>query len=153
MNKTGDTQIAGSLTPDDWKKFRATLTPGGATDLWKKAFDDYFHTHLSLRYLGPIKVLQDNGTFQGEGFSIAAIQCSIVEFLESMCKARATALCGRATRRWGRMNTPAAAMLHIVSPESNPVQERLRKRGRGAGFLRRCQMRVAARSTHQEWLG
>jgi len=84
LNRTiGDTQIAGSLTPDDWKRFRATLTPGGDPDLWKKAFDDYFHIRLSLRYLGPIKVLQENGTFQGEGFSIAAIQCSIVEFLES----------------------------------------------------------------------
>jgi hypothetical protein len=84
MNKTiGDTHIAGSLTPDDWTKFRATLTPGGDPTVWKKAFDDYFHTRLSLRYLSPIKVLQDNGTFQGEGFSIAAIQCSLVEFLES----------------------------------------------------------------------
>lgn len=84
MNRTiGDTQIAGSLTPHDWNKFRASLRPGGDPAVWKKAFDDYFHTRLSLRYLGPIKVLQDNGTFQGEGFSIAAIQCSIVEFLES----------------------------------------------------------------------
>jgi hypothetical protein len=38
---------------------------------------------LSSRYLDPIKVLQDSGTFQGEGFSIAAIQCSLIEFLES----------------------------------------------------------------------
>jgi hypothetical protein len=50
---------------------------------WGKAFEDYFHTRLSLRYLGPIKVLQENGSFQGEGFSIAAIQCSLIEFLES----------------------------------------------------------------------
>jgi hypothetical protein len=84
MNKTiGDTQIAGSLTPEDWKKSSATLTPGGDPGGWKKAFGDYFLTRLSLRYLGPIKVLQDNGTFEGEGFSIAAIQCSIIEFLES----------------------------------------------------------------------
>lgn len=74
MNRTtGDSQIAGSLTPDDWRKFRATLTPGSVPDLWKKAFGDYFDTRLSLRYLGPIKTLQNNGTFQGEGFSIAAI--------------------------------------------------------------------------------
>jgi len=38
---------------------------------------------LSLRYLEPINVLQNNGTFQGEGFSIVAIQCSLIEFLES----------------------------------------------------------------------
>jgi hypothetical protein len=84
MNKTsGDTYIAGSLTTDDWLKFGASLTPDAAPDLWKKAFEDYFHTRLTLRYLNPIKILQDNGSYQGEGFSIAAIQCSIVEFLES----------------------------------------------------------------------
>lgn len=84
MNKTiGDVHIAGDLTTDDWKAFRPSLIPDGDKAPWEKAFQDYFHTRLSLRYLGPIKVLQDNGTFQGEGFSIAAIQCSIVEFLES----------------------------------------------------------------------
>jgi hypothetical protein len=84
MNKTiSDVHIAGSLTTDDWRHFRVALVPGGATAAWSKAFEDYFNARLSLRYLAPIKVLQDNGTFQGEGFSIAAIQCSIVEFLES----------------------------------------------------------------------
>lgn len=83
MNKpVGDTHIAGSLTTDDWKAFKPTLAANDKAR-WEKAFTDYFHTRLRLRYLDPIKVLQDNGTFQGEGFSIAAIQCSIVEFLES----------------------------------------------------------------------
>jgi hypothetical protein len=84
MNKTvGDVHISGSLTTHDWIKSRSILTPGGDPAVWSQAFDDYFHTRLSLRYLNPIRVLQDNATFQGEGFSIAAIQCSIVEFLES----------------------------------------------------------------------
>src|ERR1700678_3460658 len=84
MNKTiGDIHIAGDLTTDDWKAFKTSLTPGGEKTQWEKAFDDYFHTRLRLRYLDPIKVLQDNGTYLGEGFSIAAIQCSIVEYLES----------------------------------------------------------------------
>jgi hypothetical protein len=83
VNKTiGETHIAGSLTTDDWKAFKPALAANDKA-LWEKAFADYFHTRLRLRYLDPIKVLQDNGTFQGEGFSIAAIQCSIVEFLES----------------------------------------------------------------------
>jgi hypothetical protein len=84
MKKTiGDIYIAGSLTTEDWKKFRETLTPGGDPAIWDKAFLDYFHGRLLSRYLDPIKVLQQNGTFQGEGFSIAAIQCSLIEFLES----------------------------------------------------------------------
>lgn len=51
--------------------------------VWEAAFEDYFRPRLVLRYLDPIKILQDNGTYQGEGFSIAAIQCTLIEFLES----------------------------------------------------------------------
>ena len=83
MNKkAGDIHIAGSLKTDDWKAFKSSLGTGDEAQ-WQKAFTDYFHTRLRLRYLDPIKVLQENGIFQGEGFSIVAIQCSIVEFLES----------------------------------------------------------------------
>jgi hypothetical protein len=83
MKMIGDIYIAGSKTTDDWKAFRPSLTPGGDPAVWETAFAEYFHARLAARYLDPIKVLQDNGTFQGEGFSIAAIQCSLIEFLES----------------------------------------------------------------------
>ena len=77
----GDTQIAGWKTADDWQAFSSSLAIGG--DRWQEAFDEYFRTRLDLRYLNPIKLLQDHGTFQGEGFSILALQCTLVEFLES----------------------------------------------------------------------
>jgi len=93
MKTIGDIHIAGSLTTDDWNKLRATLNPGGDPAIWGKAFEDYFHTRLSLRYLGPIKVLQDNGTLRGEGFSIVAIQCSLVEFLESTVQGKSYRFC------------------------------------------------------------
>jgi hypothetical protein len=83
MKTIGDIYIAGSKTIDDWKAIKPTLSPGGDPAAWEMAFAEYFHRRLSARYLDPIKVLQDNGTFQGEGFSIAAIQCSLIEFLES----------------------------------------------------------------------
>ena len=75
MKAPGDISIciAGSKTVDDWKAFRARLAPSGDANRWREAFDDYFHARLLLRYLNPIKVLQENGTFQGEGFSIVAI--------------------------------------------------------------------------------
>ena len=85
----GDIYIAGSLTTEDWKQFKATLIPGGDAAVWEQAFVDYFIGRLKARYLDPIKVLQDNGTFQGEGFSIAAIQCSLIEFLESTLQGKA----------------------------------------------------------------
>ncbi len=83
MKNLGDTYIAGSKTTDDWKVFKPKLAPGGDPAAWETAFTEYFHGRLSARYIDPVKVLQDNGTFQGEGFSIAAIQCSLIEFLES----------------------------------------------------------------------
>jgi hypothetical protein len=84
MNRSvGDIYIAGSLGTEDWKTFRQTLISGSDPEIWAKAFADYFYTRLSLTYLNPIRLLQDEGTFQGEGFSIVAIQCSLIEFLES----------------------------------------------------------------------
>lgn len=80
---TGVTYIAGWKTIDDWTSFRQTLVPGSGPELWQTAFTEYFCERLASRYLEPISVLQANGTFQGEGFSIVAIQCSLIEFLES----------------------------------------------------------------------
>ncbi len=82
MNVSADTVIAGSLTADDGAARKAVLDTGSASD-WESAFNDFFLQRLQLRYLNPIKVLQDNGRYVGEGFSIVAIQCSLVEFLES----------------------------------------------------------------------
>lgn len=77
-----DNYIAGWKTAADWQSLRVRLL-ASASGAWDEAFTTFFETRLNLRYLHPIKVLQDNGTFQGEGFSIVAIQCSLVEFLES----------------------------------------------------------------------
>jgi len=80
---TGDTYIAGWKTADDWQAVRSKLVGNSDPSIWKTVFEDYFCTRLNLRYFGPIKTLQEHGTFQGEGFSILAIQCTLIEFLES----------------------------------------------------------------------
>lgn len=77
------TYIAGWKTSRDWFTFRAQLLEIGGEELWRNAFQEYFQARLNLRYLHPVKVLQENGTFTGEGFSIMAILCTLVEFLES----------------------------------------------------------------------
>jgi hypothetical protein len=79
----GDFAIAGKKRISDWHAFKTTLVIGGEPAPWGRAFQDYFHARLGTRYLNPLKVLQKNGTRQGEGFSIVAIQCSLIEFLES----------------------------------------------------------------------
>jgi len=79
----GDFFIAGKKMVSQWRSFEATLTVGGDPGLWRKAFKDYFHARLSYRYLKPLKTLKKSGPMLGEGFSIVAIQCSLIEFLES----------------------------------------------------------------------
>ena len=75
--------IAGWKKPSDWHSFRDKLSKEDSKDLWQKAFEVYFKARLDLRYFNPINVLKENGTFEGEGFSIMAILCTLIEFLES----------------------------------------------------------------------
>jgi hypothetical protein len=82
MNHSG-TYIAGTRTPEDWETLRQRLLAGNDRNAWQEAFENFFLARLNLRYFDPIKLLQDHGTLQGEGFSIVAIQCSLVEFLET----------------------------------------------------------------------
>ena len=78
-----ESYIAGRKKPSDWFVFKRRLLEEGGEALWQEAFRDYFKERLNLRYLHPVKVLRENGTSSGEGFSIMAILCTLVEFLES----------------------------------------------------------------------
>jgi hypothetical protein len=79
-----DIYIAGSKTPDDWLAFKQELLGQGNDSLWEQAYCEYFLVRLNLKYLNPVRVLQENGSWTGEGFSIMAILCTLVEFLESI---------------------------------------------------------------------
>ena len=83
QSRSSDTFVAGRKTDKDWLASRHGLVAGADSSVWEAVFEDYFRSRLALRYLGPIKVLQDHCNCQGEGFSITAIQCSLIEFLES----------------------------------------------------------------------
>jgi hypothetical protein len=77
----GEDYIAGWKTRAEWRALKARLAQGTAG--WDEAYTDYYKQRLNLRYLHPIKIMQEHGTFVGEGFAIAAVQCSLIEFLES----------------------------------------------------------------------
>jgi hypothetical protein len=79
----GDFIIAGKKRVSHWQALKSTLVVGGDVASWEKAYTDYFHARLWHRYLKPIKTLQSSGSTAGEGFSIVAIACSLIEFLES----------------------------------------------------------------------
>jgi len=59
------------------------LVIGGTPEKWEQAYSEYLIPRLNLRYLNQVKLLQEHGTFRGEGFSIMTILCSLIEFLES----------------------------------------------------------------------
>jgi len=80
-----NTKIAGSNTVNHWIGLRNEVdaNPGNA-DIWNKIFDNIFFKRVETRYLKPMKVLENNiHEYSGEGFSIVAIQCSLIEFLET----------------------------------------------------------------------
>jgi hypothetical protein len=82
-SNTDDILIAGRRSRKHWRSFGKGLAPGGDPDLWRRAACDYFHTRVATRYLDPIAAIMKLKRNQGEGFSIVAIQCSMIEFLES----------------------------------------------------------------------
>jgi len=88
MREPNRTVVAGSKTCGDWRKFRNRLVPGSDVACWEAAFHNYFQARISLRYLDPIALIQKYSTKEGEGFSIVAIHCTLVEFLESTMQGR-----------------------------------------------------------------
>ena len=79
------TKIAGKKTCANWNKFQKQLVPGENKTIWEKAYRDYFLERLKTRYLNPILAIEESPNFneEGEGFSIMAMLCTLVEFLEA----------------------------------------------------------------------
>lgn len=86
LNQSTVTRIAGSFDVNDWVGLSAQLVPGRDLDSWELAFEAFFRTRLAKRYLDPIEHLQVLGDCDGEGFSIVAIQCTLIEFLATTFK-------------------------------------------------------------------
>lgn len=78
-----ETRIAGQKTVADWQKLKGKLVIEGDVEPWREAFVDFFYERLKTRYFLPIEVLEKMSDKNGEGFSIVAIQCSLIEFLAS----------------------------------------------------------------------
>lgn len=82
-----DTAIAPGYEVEDWKKDRIELINDINNDclsleLWKKAYN-HFYERIESRFLNPIRWILENGENRGEGFSVVALQCILIEFLES----------------------------------------------------------------------
>ena len=78
------TSIAGTHTVKEWKTLKAQLDAHPTAALWNQAFDEFHQTRINTRYLEPMRAIQNHlRNDLGEGFAIAALFCSLVEFLES----------------------------------------------------------------------
>lgn len=80
---TNNHYISGWNTHNDWVKFRICLNEDSPEKNWDRAYKEFFLKRLDYRYFNPIDILQEHGTYLGEGFSIMTILCSLIEFLES----------------------------------------------------------------------
>ena len=80
--------IAGELTAEDWQNRKKKLNSQPSPKLWEETFDEFLMKRLSLRYLDPIKSIQEEGKAKGEGFAVVSIQCALIEFLAALKKGK-----------------------------------------------------------------
>lgn len=85
MIKRGDKIIADILTKEGWEELKKSLDVDdkSSKENWQIVWDQYYKARIQLRYLNPMESIVSNDTFSGEGFSIVAIICSLMEMLES----------------------------------------------------------------------
>jgi len=81
------TRISKELKVEDWSKFRENLIDDilfdkNEPELWEKAYA-FFFDRIESRFLNPIKWILDKEEHQGEGFSVMALMCILLEFLEA----------------------------------------------------------------------
>lgn len=76
-------KIAGKRTTADWKKLKKRLKAKPTGRLWRSAYQNFFYTRIQTRYLDPIASIKEHDRYLGEGFSIVALFCTLVEYLES----------------------------------------------------------------------
>lgn len=77
-------KIAGKNTDTDWFALKAkiTQTPNDVA-LWEEAYKRFYCLRIETRYLKPIASIREEDDQNGEGFAIAALFCSLIEFLET----------------------------------------------------------------------
>jgi hypothetical protein len=76
-------RIAGKHTDKQWMALKKRLQSNPTQRLWDSAFHRFYRTRIDTRYLHPIASIQQDDTQRGEGFAIAALFCTLIEFLES----------------------------------------------------------------------
>ena len=76
-------RIAGKHTDQQWMALKRRLQSKPSRYLWDSAFRRFYRMRIDTRYLHPIASIERLDTQRGEGFAIATLFCSLIEFLES----------------------------------------------------------------------
>ncbi len=86
MDSDNNFKIAGNFRVNDWKTLEGHLSTDDVnnTENWDKAFN-IFEIRVKTRFLNPInEILRMNpDAGKGEGFSVVALQCILIEFFEA----------------------------------------------------------------------
>ena len=86
-NIQDDTFISAFINVGQWKKVRGQLINGiiwgnSKESEWEVVFE-LLHTRIKTRFLNPIDWILEKRYDSGEGFSVVALQCILIEFLEA----------------------------------------------------------------------
>jgi hypothetical protein len=81
-------KIAGKRTAAQWLSFKRMLVGNPTPARWKYAYEKYYLARIETRYLMPMKSILAQGSYDGAGFSVVALFCTLVEFLESCERGR-----------------------------------------------------------------
>jgi len=82
-------RISTTFSKANWLLIREELKDKGVIDEnWKKAIK-LIHERVTDRYLKPLHILVDNDkSYTGAGFSIATIECSLIEFIAALTEGK-----------------------------------------------------------------
>jgi hypothetical protein len=130
-------RIAGKKTCEEWKNF---IQKEKNEAFWQEAYNDYFLERLKTRYLDPITAIENlstsikvdsteagstdaekeerKGEGNGEGFSIMAILCTLIEFLEATRQGKKFTLLRNENFRYARQGN-----FHLINPPFDPNNE------------------------------
>lgn len=122
-NDGSNDYISGRLTAKDWQARKINLAANGSEANWAKAFDDFLMARLSLRYLNPIRVLQQYGELQGEGFTIVSVQCALIEFLAALKVGKSYKYCRKGERIGSHEYTSSNALFCEFLIQEKPFRE------------------------------
>jgi hypothetical protein len=76
-------RVARLRNGDDWRRFRCELLTSATSSAWLEA-PVWIRDRIDSRFLDPVALILKADARAGEGFTIVAIDCILMEFLEAL---------------------------------------------------------------------